>query len=73
MVKNYSENDKEVYRKTNIDILERAKELATKYAVRDLAAVIVWDGNAKEEDDTTKHFKREAEKRNFQLTEIKTL
>ena len=73
VVKNYSENDKEVYRKTNIDILERAKELATKYAVRDLAVVIVWDGNAKEEDDTTKHFKREAEKRNFQLTEIKTL
>jgi hypothetical protein len=72
-VLSYPKDDDETYRKTNIDILERAEALAEKYGVPgNLVAIIVWEGKPKDKDDTTAHFKKEAEKRHFEIRTLTT-
>ena len=75
----YPPDDPEVYLKTNIYILDQAKELAVKLmpennrAIEDsnnVLALIVWEGKPKDSDDTTYHFMQEAKKRKFQIREI---
>ena len=72
-VHNYPKDDDETYRRTNIDILEKAKALADKSGSKERTAVIVWDGQPRDKDDITWHFKKEAEQRGFTITEINTL
>jgi hypothetical protein len=69
-VLNYPQNEDETYRRTNIYILEKAKELADKYGSGDLTAVIVWDGKSRDESDITYHFRKEAEARDFTIHEV---
>jgi hypothetical protein len=72
-VLDYPQNEDETYRRTNIDILEKAKALAEKYGSGDLTAVIVWDGKSREEGDITDHFRKEAKARGFTIHEVFTL
>ena len=72
-VLSYPQNDDETYRRTNIDILEKAKALANKHGSDDLISVIVWDGKSREEGDITDHFRKEAKARDFTIHEVITL
>jgi hypothetical protein len=70
---NNSIDDKEAFEKTNIEILNQAEIIAEKFgSVKDITAVIVWEGSPKEENDTTNHFMQEGIKRGFTIKEIKT-
>jgi hypothetical protein len=69
----YSEHDDEAYLKTNLGILKRAEALAAKYEVLEIAAVIVWEGEPKDKDDITEHFKKTAEEKNFKIEEVITI
>jgi hypothetical protein len=66
-VLHYDRDDDETYRKSNIDILQKAKELAVMHGSADLVAVIVWEGESKDENDTTEHFKNQAIKEGFDI------
>ena len=73
-VMNYPGDDDETYRKTNIDILNRAEGLAEKMdAVKNILVIIVWEGRSKGKNDITAHFKKEAGLRGFKTEEINTL
>jgi hypothetical protein len=73
LVLEYPKNDDESYRKTNIDILNEAGNLAEKYGhPGNLAAVIVWEGQPKTENDTTEQFMNEAQSRGFEIKIITT-
>jgi len=72
--RNYPQNDDETYRKANLDILERAKILAEKFgSLQEMVAIVVWEGKPKSENDTTEHFKKNAEARHFTIQEIITV
>jgi len=73
-VMNYPVNDDDTYRKTNIDILNRAKVLTEKMdAEKNILAIIVWEGRSKDKNDSSAHFKKEAGQRGFKIEEINTL
>jgi len=71
-VLNYSPDDPETYRQTNVDILETAMDLGRKHDSKNFTAVIVWEGKPKDEDDTTEHFRNEATRSGFKIFEIIT-
>ena len=74
----HDKNDPEVYINTNLNILDEAQKIAgLNHAdkvgdggVPPIMALIVWEGKPKDADDTTYHFMKEAEKRNFMIKEI---
>ncbi len=73
---NYGEDEKDVYEKTNFDILNTADLIFEKLnATRDKkkVAVIVWEGAPKDTNDTTDHFRKEAKKRMYSIVEINCL
>ena len=73
-VLNYPVDDDDTYRKTNIDILNRAEVLAEKTeAEKNILVIIVWEGRSKDKNDITAHFKKEAKRRGFKIKEINTL
>ena len=72
VVLNYSVADPLAFEKTNMVILDKAFELSGKTS-QPVMALIVWDGIAKNANDTTLHFKNEALKRGFLVNEIKTI
>ena len=78
----YDQNDPEVYERTNFEILDYAEKIAEKInatppaqknTVPGKLALIVWEGKPKDADDTTYHFLKEAQKRNFKIREIRIL
>ena len=77
---NYDKNDVAAYLNTNLRILDQAQRMAQSENEKDphpgspskITAVIVWEGKPKDADDSTYHFKTEAEKRNYPVTEILT-
>jgi|SRR5688572_26861629 len=74
VVMNYQVDDYNAYRKTNIDILNRAQTLSENSGEKNnVRAVIVWESGNKGEQDITGHFRNEAEKRGFKIEEINTL
>ncbi len=76
IILNYAEDDKEAYEKANFDILNTADavfEKLNKKSDKKKLAVIVWEGQPKDSDDTTNHFKKEAEKRMYIIEEINCL
>ena len=73
-VMNYPGDDDDTYRKTNIDILNRAEALAEKFDdEKNILVIIVWDGKPKDKNDITAHFKKEARLRGFKTEEVNTL
>ncbi|MGZ8556763.1 MAG: hypothetical protein ACXWWC_00440 [Chitinophagaceae bacterium] len=73
-VMNYPDAEDDTYRKTNIEILNRAEVLAEQIdAEKNILVIIVWDGSPKNKNDITSHFKKEAELRGFKIEEINTL
>jgi len=74
IIMNYSADDAEAYRKTNVDILNRAQSLSESLGDNsDVRAIIVWESGSKGEKDTSAHFKKEAEQRGLRVEEINTL
>jgi len=73
IVLNYPQNDDETYRRSNIDIIEKAKALADKHDSKNLVAVIVWDGRPRDDGDITDHFRKQAKDRGFKIQEVHTL
>ena len=74
LIMNYRADDFDAYRKTNIDILNRARSLSEESGSNsDVRAVIVWESGNKGEQDTSAHFRNEANQRGLQIEEINTL
>jgi hypothetical protein len=69
-VDDYDQDD-ESYFAANHDILDQAEELAEETG-QPLSAVVVWNGQARGEEDVTGHFLEEAKQRGLKVTEIKT-
>lgn len=65
-------NDEQTWNTGNLDILNQAQALAAETKT-DLAALVVWNGEARGADDVTGHFKTEAEARGFGVAEILTV
>jgi len=72
IVLDFSVDDPSAFEKTNTVIMDKAKELSVQ-RTEEVMALIVWDGIAKNENDTTLHFKDEALKRGFLVNEINTI
>lgn len=72
IILNYKEGDDEVYRKTNVEILNHAEKLS-RLQKNEAMALIIWEGKPKDKDDTTVDFKQKATKRSLQIKEIITL
>ena len=66
----FSTDDKNAFEKTNTEILKKAAQLAGPE--KKIQALIVWDGKAKN-NDITLHFKTQAEKQGYVVSEINTL
>ncbi len=76
IVLNYDKDDKDVYEKTNFDILNTADLIFEKIDNREKnkkLAIIVWEGAPKDSNDTTDHFRKEAIKRVYTIKEINSL
>ena len=74
LVMNYPVDDSNAYRKTNIEILNRAQVLSENSGdKKNIRAVIVWESGNKGEQDITAHFRQEAEHRGIKVEEINTL
>jgi hypothetical protein len=74
LIMNYPSNDADAYRKTNVDILNRAQILSENSGEnKDVRAVIVWESGNKGDVDTSAHFKNEAKQRGIRIEEIDTL
>lgn len=65
------DQDEESYFAANHDILDQAEELAEETG-QQLSAVVVWNGQARGEEDVTGHFLEEAKQRGLKVTEINT-
>jgi hypothetical protein len=65
------DQDEESYFAANHDILDQAEELAEETG-QPLSAVVVWNGQARGEEDVTGHFLEEAKQRGLKVTEINT-
>ena len=64
-------SDDQIYLLTNLAILDQAAELAKSSDGR-VAAVLVWDGQAREDGDVTDAFRVEAEKRGLPVLTIRS-
>ncbi|HEV8084622.1 MAG TPA: hypothetical protein VGP55_15555 [Chitinophagaceae bacterium] len=76
IVLNYGKDDNDAYEKTNFDILNTADlifEKLKKAGDGKKVAVIIWEGAPKDSNDTTDHFRKEAEKRGYTIEEINCL
>jgi hypothetical protein len=76
MLLNYSPDDQEAYRKTNTEILNKAKQLLQENKPVDqegLVALLVWNGKSKGPADTTAHFAEQAKIRNIRVDELLTI
>ena len=62
----------EGYLQTNLDLFERAQELATELGTT-VAALVIWNEESRGADDVTAHFLEEANQRKIGATEISTL
>lgn len=71
VVDDYDE-DEESYFAANHDILDQAEDLAEETGQK-LSAVVVWNGEARGEEDVTGHFFEEAKQRGIKVTEIITI
>src|SRR5262249_15636562 len=58
------DQDEESYFAANHDILDQAEELAEETG-QQVSAVVVWNGQARGEEDVTGHFLEEAKQRGF--------
>jgi len=65
------DQDEESYFAANHDILDQAEELAEETG-QQVSAVVVWNGQARGEEDVTGHFLEEAKQRGFKVTEVST-
>lgn len=65
-------DDGQTWNTGNLDILNQAQALAAETNT-DLAALVVWNGEARGADDVTGHFKTEAEARGLGVAEILTV
>ncbi|MGH9935987.1 MAG: hypothetical protein ACREAM_07055 [Blastocatellia bacterium] len=70
-VDDYDE-DEESYFAANHDILDQAEDLAEETG-QQLAALVVWNGQARGEEDITGHFLEEAKQRGLKVAEINTV
>jgi hypothetical protein len=68
----YAPDNETAYIETNHAILARAISLGTQ-AAQSIAAILVWDGMSRGEDDVTAAFQKEARQRNMAVAEISTL
>ncbi len=68
----YEKNQEETFFAANHDVLDEAEELA-EASGQQLAALIVWNGQSRGEDDVTGHFLEESKNRGLKVTEISTL
>ncbi|MGH9766794.1 MAG: hypothetical protein ACREAB_05100 [Blastocatellia bacterium] len=66
------DQDEESYFAANHDILDQAEELAEATG-QQLAALVVWNGQPRNEEDVTGHFLEEAKQRGLKVTEINTM
>lgn len=76
IILNYGKDDNDAYEKTNFDILNTADLIFEKLKEtgdRKKVAVIIWEGAPKDSNDTTDHFRKEAEKRGYTIEEINCL
>lgn len=71
VIDDYDE-DEESYFAANHDILDQAEELAEEAGQR-VAALVVWNGESRGEEDVTGHFLEEARQRGLKVAEIKTV
>lgn len=71
VVNNYAEVE-ETYFAANHDILDTAEEFAESRK-QELAALVVWNGVSRGEDDVTAHFLEEAKGRGLRVGEIPTV
>lgn len=73
---NYTEDDENVYEKTNFDILNTADivfENLNETSDGKKVAIIIWEGAPKDSGDTTDHFRKEAINRGYMIEEINYL
>ncbi len=66
------DQDEESYFAANHDILDQAEELAEETG-QQVAALVVWNGESRGEEDVTSHFLEEARQRGLKVAEIKTV
>jgi hypothetical protein len=71
VIDDYDE-DEESYFAANHDILDQAEELAEETG-QQVAALVVWNGESRGEEDVTGHFLEEAKQRGLKVAEIKTV
>lgn len=62
----------EGYLAINTRLLDRAQALASDFATS-AAALVIWNGESRGDDDVTEHFLREAQRRNLAIGQISTL
>lgn len=62
----------EGYLEVNHRLLDKAQALADELGTS-VAALVIWNGQPRGDDDVTAHFLREAGQRNFPVSEISTL
>ena len=75
-VLDYQQNDQRAYEKTNEQIIQEvlsAKNSKSTGSGDEIAALVVWDGRAKSENDVTFHFMNEASKKKIRIYQILTL
>jgi hypothetical protein len=71
VIDDYDEEE-ESYFAANHDILDQAEELAEEMG-QQVAALVVWNGQSRGEEDVTGHFLQEAKQRGLKVIEIKTV
>ncbi|MDQ6888933.1 MAG: hypothetical protein M3Z56_01440 [Bacteroidota bacterium] len=83
IVLNDAEDDKDAYENTNFEILQKADEVyktlnkdinhSSESGSSKKIALVVWEGKPKVSGDTTDHFRRQAERRSYEIREINCL
>lgn len=68
----HDKDDEQTYFAGNRDILDQAQSLAQELKT-DAAALVVWNGESRGQDDVTGHFKQEAAARGMGVGEVKTI
>lgn len=68
----HDKDDDQTYFTGNLDILDQTQRLAQELKT-DAAALVVWNGESRGDNDVTGHFKQEAEACGMGVAEIKTI
>lgn len=71
LILNEFEDEESAYSAVTEEIINRAKELNQKKD--QIIAIVVWEGNARSEDDETRAFYEKAKAEKFEVTEIPTI